>query len=220
MNEALKENKLVAVYKRLYVYQIGYTDLENFSSFVYNKYAYHYQKKYNWNPNSSIKTAMYATDKEQFKTGFYFGIKTINDEFIGTMKVSKRTTEKLSIEKDFDISIPYFIKNLDFPVHNIWHLGRLAVASELLRTQYTSVSSKDIIKNLLLHTLSYIAQNPFDIMFAESDVLIHKIFDELGLYMEIIGDKKEFLGSPTYPVMLTSKTIRKWLATQKEYLVK
>lgn len=216
----LEEDQLLAVYNNIYLYKIGYKNLKEFSNFVFQKYAYHYNKKYGWEPEKMVAEEMYESDIGQFKDSVYLGFRDIQGTLLGTIKVSKRNHQKFSIEKDFDIVIEELIKELDVPVNSVWHLGRLAIASDILRANHPETSSKQIIQHLLLHSLQYIATDSEGLMLAESDVLIHKIFDELGLYMEIIGEKKEFLGSPTYPVLLTSKTIRKWLSSQREYQIK
>ncbi|WP_075341449.1 hypothetical protein [Tenacibaculum agarivorans] len=209
-------DELIDVYKNMYLYKVGYNNLEKLSNFVYEKYAFHYQKKYNWEPDVTVKQEMFESDKDQFKDSVYFAFKNLDDQFLGTIKVSKRVGQQFSIEKDFDINVDDFVNQQNFPVNSIWHLGRLAIASDLLKTTY-EVSSKEVIKNLLIHSLSYIAEHPDNLMLAESDVLIHKIFDDIGVHMEIIGEKKDFLGSPTYPVMLRSKAIRKWLSEEINY---
>lgn len=211
-----KNDTLIDVYKNIYLYRVGYENLEKLSNFVFEKYAYHYQKKYDWKPNSTVKEKMFEADKNQFKDSVYLAFKSLDNRFIGTIKVSKRTSQKFSIEKDFNIDIDDLAHRQNFPVNTIWHLGRLAIASDILKAEYTA-SSKELIKILLIHSLSYIAIDENNLMLAESDVLIHEIFSDLGVYMEIIGEKKEFLGSPTYPVILTSKSIRKWLSTSKNY---
>lgn len=216
-SQYLKDDKLIAVYKNIYLYKVGYNSLDVFSDFVFQKYAYHYKKKYNWQPEISVKEEMLKSDLDQFKDSSYFAFKGIDDNFLGTIKVSKRGEQQFSIEKDFDLNIDEFIKEQDFKIDNIWHLGRLAIASDKLRLNYPEITSKQIIKELLLVSLSYIAKNPNDLMLAESDVLIHKIFGELGVHMEIIGKQKNFLGSPTYPVMLRASSIRKWLSSNVKH---
>ncbi|WP_299619519.1 hypothetical protein [uncultured Tenacibaculum sp.] len=211
--EVFRENDtLIDVFNNIYLYKVGYKNLEKLSNFVFEKYAFHYHKKYNWKPDDEVRKAMFESDKKQFKDSVYFAYKTLDDRFLGTIKVSKRTTQQFSIEKDFNINIDDFVKSQNFPVNTIWHLGRLAIASEILKTEYT-VSSKELIERLLIHSLNYIAVDENNLMLAESDVLIHKIFDQLGVHMEIIGEQKEFLGSPTYPVMLKASAIRKWFET-------
>ncbi len=213
----MKNDRLVEVYKGMYLYKIGSKNIESFSNFVYEKYVYHYHKKYNWNPEESVQKEMNKADANQYENSVYYGFRDAEGNFLGTMKVGKKGNEELSIEKDFNIQLDELITKLDFSVGNVWHLGRLAIASEILKRDFPLVSSKEVIQNLLLHSLSHIAKNDDDIMLAESDVLIHKIFDELGLHMEIIGEKKYFLGSPTYPVMLTAKTIQNWLANHMAF---
>ncbi|CAM1345507.1 hypothetical protein [Tenacibaculum amylolyticum] len=216
----LEEDQLLAVYNNIYLYKIGYSNLKEFSNFVFQKYAYHYNKKYGWEPEEIVAEEMYKSDVDQFKDSVYLGFRDIHGRLLGTIKVSERNHQKFSIEKDFDIVVDELITTLDFPVNSIWHLGRLAIASDVLKANHPDISSRQVIQHLLIHSLQYIASDPEGLMLAESDVLIHKIFDELGLYMEIIGEKKEFLGSPTYPVLLTSKTIRKWLSSQIEHQIK
>ncbi len=214
-----EKDSLIAVIDTIQLYQIGSENLKEFSQFVYKMYAHHYKKKYKWIPREEDLISMEKSDREQFNSSVYFGYKSRENLLIGTIKATlKKENIIFPIEYEFGIDIKQIIKEKELEIEEVWHLGRLAIDSERLKKENTTLTSREILKNLLLHSLRVIGENDKSLMIAESDVLIHEIFKELGLEMKIIGAQKECLGSPTYPVMLTGIEINNWLAKQMELI--
>ncbi|MDY8137853.1 hypothetical protein [Aquimarina sp. 2201CG5-10] len=200
----------ITSYQGVSLYNIGKQNLSEFSDFVFKQYAYHYFKKYSWYPSSGDHLNMRKSDEEQFKNSVYFGFRSSQQNLLGTIKATrKREGILFPIEYEFNIDIENVIKKVGLQVNEIWHLGRLAINSEEIRKQQLPITSREVLRYLLLHSFEVINQQPDSLIIAESDVLIYKIFRELGVNMQIIGDLKECLGSPTYPVIITD--IGKWI---------
>lgn len=206
------DDLLIRKYETISLYQIGRSNISELSEFVFKMYSFHYLKKYQWSSSIRELESMRQSDMDHFDESVYFGFRNSKQELLGTIKATKRTENIIfPIEYEFDIDIEKTIEKENLRVDEVWHLGRLAIDSNLLRLQNTSIQSKRMLQLLLIHSLSVINHQPNNLMIAESDVLIHKTFQDLGLDMQIIGDRKNCLGSPTYPVILKFENMDKWL---------
>lgn len=210
--DKLNNDFLINKFESIDLYQIGRNNLVELSQFVFKMYAYHYFKKYQWSPNIQELKGMIESDKNQFDDSVYFGFKNSKQELLGTIKATKRTEKVVfPIEYEFNIDIEETIKKENLKVNEIWHLGRLAIDSNSLRSQNSPLTSRKMLQQLLINSLQIINYKPNNLMIAEADVLIYQIFQELGINMQIIGESRHCLGSPTYPVILTSENIKEWL---------
>ncbi|WP_062053427.1 hypothetical protein [Aquimarina longa] len=207
-----KDDCLIENFDTINLYQVGKTNLSEFSEFVFEMYSYHYLKKYDWLPNTKELEEMKQSDYNHFDDSVYFGFRSSKQKFLGTIKATKRSNKKtFPIEYEFNIDIERIISQKNLKVDEVWHLGRLAIDSIVLRAQNSTLTSMQMVRLLLIHSLRVINHKPNSLMIAESDVLIHQIFQDLGIHMEIVGKVKECLGSPTYPVIFTGENIDKWL---------
>ncbi|PKV49967.1 hypothetical protein ATE84_2013 [Aquimarina sp. MAR_2010_214] len=207
-----EKDLLIKTYGTISLYQIGKSNLSEFSEFVFKMYSHHYLKKHQWLPDTQELEYMKHSDINQFEDSVYFGFRNSKQELLGTIKATKRTNDIVfPIENEFNISIEQIIEKENLEVNKIWHLGRLAIDSNVLRSQNLSLTSRQMLRVLLIHSLGIISYNPNSLMIAESDVLIYQIFRDLGIEMQIVGELRDCLGSPTYPVILTSENIEKWL---------
>lgn len=214
-----QDDFLIRKFGAISLYQIGRKNLSELSQFVFKMYSHHYFKKYQWLPDDRELEHMIHGDINQFEDSVYFGFRNSKQELLGTIKATKRTNNIVfPIEYEFNISIEQIIEKESLEVNEIWHLGRLAIDSNALRLQSSSFTSRQMLRILLIHSLGVINYNPNSLMIAESDVLIYQIFQDLGINMQIVGELRDCLGSPTYPVILTSDNMKKWL--EKNFLEK
>ncbi|MEO1051139.1 MAG: hypothetical protein AAFX87_10960 [Bacteroidota bacterium] len=212
-----REDQLIHSQELISLHRIGKNSLHDFSRFVFDMYSYHYQKKYEWQPLQEDFEEAYHEDISQFDDSVYFAFKDMDGKILGTIKTTLRQNDlTFPIEKDFNINIEDFVNRSNWQVDQVWHLGRLAIDSYTLRGMQLSMTSKEMFRQLLIHSLSVINHQPGNLMIAESDVLIYRLFHELGVNMQIIGDVKDYMGSPTYPVVVTSEDLESWL-TQNEH---
>ena len=206
-------DKIITSYNNCYLHQIGSENLQDFSQFVFQQYAYHYTKKYQWSPSAKEAEEMEQEDLQYLNNAVYFGFKNSNQELLGTIKATlKDESITFPFEQDFGISLESIIHQKQVSVDEIWHLGRFAIDSKKIRAQGLPIKAKELLKILLIYAFKVITRKPNGLMIAESDVLIYKLFHELGVNMQIVGNVKDFIGSPTYPVIVTGKDIEDWLA--------
>lgn len=209
---SLDEDKCISSHSSVALYQIGRNNLSIFSQFVFEMYSYHYFKKYQWYPTIHDLYKMQQSDQDQFDTSVYFGYKNSSQQILGTIKATRKKNDiKFPIEYEFNVNINEIIKEKALEVNEVWHLGRLAIDSNSLRNQKLPITSRQMLKFLLIHSLSVINHQPNSLMIAESDVLIYEIFHDLGINMQIVGELRHCLGSPTYPVIVTGEDINCWL---------
>ena len=207
-----QKDQFVRQFGSLSLYQVGRENLPEFSKFVFDIYKKHYWKKYQWMPSAKELLEMQQSDASQFKNSVYFGFKNANQELLGTIKATQKVGNlRFPIEYEFGIDLKTICEKRGEPVHEIWHLGRLAIHSESLLRQGASLSSKQLFRLLLHYSLTCTNKSIHNLVIAESDVLIYQLFKDIGISMEIVGDVKNCLGSPTYPVIMTGKVIRNWL---------
>lgn len=202
----------ISMHDSVALYQIGRNNLSKFSQFVFEMYSYHYFKKYQWYPTIHDLYKMQQSDNEQFDQSVYFGYKNSEQQILGTIKAT-RGDENISfpIEYEFNVDINQVIEEKKLKVNEVWHLGRLAIDSNTLRAQKLPIASRQMLRLLLINSLSVINHQPNNLMIAESDVLIYEIFHNLGINMQVVGELRHCLGSPTYPVIVTGEDIDSWL---------
>lgn len=202
----------ITMHDSVALYQIGHHNLPKFSQFVFEMYSYHYFKKYQWYPTIHDLYKMQQSDSEQFANSVYFGYKNSQQQILGTIKATRREKNiKFPIEYEFNVDIDQVIKEKELEVQEVWHLGRLAIDSNTLRGEKLPINSREMLRLLLINSLSVINHQSNNLMIAESDVLIYEIFHSMGINMQIVGDLRHCLGSPTYPVIVTGDDINAWL---------
>ena len=202
----------ITMHDSVALYRIGHNNLPKFSQFVFEMYSYHYFKKYQWYPTIHDLYKMQQSDSEQFANSVYFGYKNTQQQILGTIKATRREKEiKFPIEYEFNVNIDQVIEEKELEVQDIWHLGRLAIDSNTLRGEKLPVNSREMLRLLLVNSLTVINHQPNNLMIAESDVLIYEIFHSMGINMQIVGELRHCLGSPTYPVIVTGDDINLWL---------
>ncbi|MBW1298832.1 hypothetical protein [Aquimarina litoralis] len=206
------KNKLISRYKGLNLYQIRKQSLTSFSDFVFRLYSYHYTKKYNWQPEDQVQLDMKASDEKRFYQSIYFAFINDKEEIVGTIKLTYRLEGDIfPIEEEFDIDLSDVIAQRNLSTKHIWHLGRLAIDSKLLKEEKHQLTAKELISELVRQAFQIVDKNPDSLVIAESDALIYTIFREIGINMQKIGPSQECLGSPTYPVIMTGEDIHYWL---------
>lgn len=208
----LVSDRCITEYGSMALYQIGKNKLPKFSQFVFEMYAYHYFKKYQWYPTVHDLYRMQHSDEEQFGQSVYFAYKSSDQQILGTIKATRKVEDiSFPIEYEFNVDLQQVIEEKKLMVNEIWHLGRLAIDANTIRTQKLPITSRQMLRYLLMHSLSVINQHPDNLMIAESDVLIYEIFHDLGINMQIVGELRHCLGSPTYPVIVTGEDITQWI---------
>ncbi len=213
-----KKDQYLVTYKQLSLYRVGEENLIEFSDFVFRLYAYHYFKKYAWYPNPEDIREMREDDKKYFKDSVYFAFKNSEGQLLGTIKATQKNNHIVfPIEHEFQIDIDTLIKERELRVENIWHLGRLAIDSAAIRKKELPITAREMMRYLLLEIFEVINGTDHPLIVAESDVLIYQMFRELGIHMQIIGDVKDCLGSPTYPVIIEGKDVKDWLDNNTKF---
>lgn len=203
----------IARHDNVALYQIGHNNLDHFTRFVFEIYDYHYKKKYHWRSTEHDLHQMQQSDLAQRHNSVHFEYRNDCNQTLGTIKATlKDDSISFAIEYDFHIDIGELVNELDFEVNEVWHLGRLAIDSNALRKQNLALGGRQMMRQLLIHSLGVINHQPNNLMIAESDVMIYEIFHSFGLNMQAIGDVRLCIGSPTYPVIITGHDINQWLA--------
>ena len=211
-------DQFITNYKGLNLYQIGYYNLTNFSQYVFQQYAYHFKKKHQWQPAVEDFLEIQQKDEADANHATYFAFKNAYQDIIGTIKTTLKNDQlTFPIETDFNISIPELIDAHNLDVSQVWHLGRFAVDTKTLRKNSLDISGKELMKQLLIHSFEEMYDEGYGLMVAESDVLIYSIFHELGINMQIVGEAKDYVGSPTYPVIVTGEDMADWLSKNALY---
>lgn len=196
------------------LYKIGLSNLSQFSKFVFQQYAYHYSKKYQWEPSSDEQVEMENRDQMHYGSATYFGFKNQRNELLGTIKITRKEHGfTFPFEHDFDLKLEEVMAAKNIEANHVWHLGRFAIHSKKMREEGLTTPPRELLRLLLIHAFRVMNSQQKNIIIAESDVLIYHLFHELGINMQTAGDAKHFVGSPTYPVILTGTDIQYWLET-------
>ena len=148
----------------------------------------------------------------------FFGFKTAVGELVGTMKITRKLADmEFPIVSTFGIDLNQVISQKGLSAQNIWHLGRFAINRKKLKEQGVNLSSKEILRLLLINAFSKMDREGKDLLVAESDILIYQLFHELGVNMQMVGEGQDYIGSPTYPVIIAGSDIREWLEANCQY---
>lgn len=199
-------------YKSINMFQVGIESLEEFSTFVFDMYAYHYIRKHGWSPDKSDLDEMIAADTEHFSKSFYLAYRDEKGQIMGTLKATYKDESIIfPIEKDFNLNLEEEVNKRGIYTNTFWHFGRLAINSKELRKQHTDIGSREVFRELFICGFKMVSYAAGNHMVAESDALIYDLFHEMGINMQTLGEAKYYLGSPTYPVIITSEDILSWL---------
>lgn len=165
-----------------------------------------------------IKTRKY--DLENYANSFFYAIKNSSNEIVGTIKAQKWDgINRLPIEEDFGIEVSNFLETLERKPKEVWHIGRLAIDQEKIKTdRYLRQNRITILKLLLTISLQHITSNSTNIFIAESD---KKLFDKLkllGINSLKLGASKYYLGSETVPIYNNAQGVIKFVDDHKHLL--
>ncbi|MCK8522673.1 hypothetical protein M0D21_13900 [Aquimarina sp. D1M17] len=206
------KNNQILEFKNLVLSYIREKDVGEFSDFVFRLYRRHYRKKYGWEPSEEEYYGMKEEDIKRFFQSTCFAFKNNLNQIVGTIKVTyKLPADVFPIEDEFGIDLDTIINERGLKVNHIWHLGRLAIDSALLKKEKDIIPSTLLIRELIRQTFMIVNRNKNGLIVAESDALIYTIFRELGINMQKIGPVQDCLGSPTYPVIITGEDVKSWL---------
>lgn len=204
--------------RNMSLYRIGLGRLSEFTKFVFDMYSRHYSKHYQWVATEHDLQLMRESDFQHFPNSVYLAFHCEQHQILGTIKATRKNTEfKFPFDSEFKVDIDQMIRERNLVPQEIWHLGRLAIDSNRLRKEGIPISSREMIRLLLSESFAVIAQDPSNLMIAESDILVYEMLIDMGINMQIVGDLRYCLGSPTYPVVVTGEDLQSWLQSQSIY---
>ena len=198
--------------RNLTYYQLKESDIEKFTSFIYQVYAKEYKEKYNWNPESSCYDEMIAEDRKYAPYANHYICYDQQAGIIGACRITKKSGDTVfPIETSFHVKLDYLLKGGFFDIHEVWHFGRLAIDKQKIREYNLPVSSREILSNLLFLSLSVVCRDKNNLLISEIDYNVFRLMNQLGINMEIVGMPKFYIGSNTFPAIVTAFDLSDWL---------
>jgi len=153
---------------------------------------------------------MKVEDLAHFEYGHFFELLNENKKTIGTAKITlKQDFFPFPIERNFGVDIKKACNYLGFEPDEIWHFGRLAIDSTKTNRSIKALNT------LLYHSLSIASRKPNNIVVAECDAQVCRKLEIIGINAIKAGLPLDYIGSMTFPIIVTAENIREYLKTVK-----
>jgi len=202
ITECTLERTLIRNFAKLNLYKIGWSELHQYTQFVFNIYRNTFTDEQPWDLTQEDLMTMYREDQTYFPHSVYFGFMNANNELVGTMKATQKTDlVLLPAEVEYGIDVKQLSEAFHTTPHNIWHCGRLAVNKQ--KAKAAGVNSRSLFLELLFQSFQQITQHSGAIFLAEADKRVYDLFHLVGVPMQQIAQGKTYLGSETYPVVIS-----------------
>lgn len=212
VQERILEKALVRNYKSVKLYRVGWTELADYTRFVYGIYTNSSTDDQAWELTSEDLRTMHYEDQTYFPHSAYFAFMNPQDQILGTIKVTQKSElVLLPTEVEYQMDLKALCKEWGIKLGNIWHAGRLAVDKRLLKQTTVDVSSRQMFLELVCQAFIHICQHPKGVFLAEADKRVMHLFRKVGINMQQVGKGKMYLGSETYPVMIAHQDMLAWL---------
>jgi len=186
-------DKLLFVFKEIYLYQLCKKSIPDFIRFVLMTNYYTHQGNVDLiGINRELSEAI-EEDIIHYELGYYFAVKNQNNEIIGGIKAIEMDKVLLS---DFlsNINIRTDIVTLDAP--HVWLIGRFVVDSRVFaKNKYLLPYRNSVYKLLMLEVIGLLKNNPQDLLIAEIDTCLLRKFRLLNIVMTQIGKPRLLYGS-------------------------
>ncbi len=214
VQECNLEKVLIRNYHKLNFYKIGWSELAKYTRFVYGIYANSSTDNQTWELTPEDLQTMYYEDQTYFPHSAYFAFTNFQDQILGTIKVTQKSTlVLLPTEVEYNIDLKARCKEWDIALSDIWHAGRLAVDKKLLKQTTNNLSSRQMFLELVCQVFGHICQQPKGVFLAEADKRVMHLFRQVGINMQQVGKGRMYLGSETYPVIISHDDMLAWLNT-------
>ena len=208
--ECTLEKTLIHNFEKSNLYKIGWSELPQYTQFVFDVYRNASTDEQPWNLTQKDLNTMYREDQTYFPHSVYFGFMNAHNELIGTMKATQKTDlVLLPAEVEYGVDVRQLSQAFGITPHNIWHCGRLAVNKQ--KAKAAGMASRHLFLTLLFHSFQHITQHPGAIFLAEADKRIYDLFHQVGVPMQQIAKGKTYLGSETYPVVISHEDMLDWM---------
>ncbi|OJJ21143.1 hypothetical protein BKI52_11280 [marine bacterium AO1-C] len=209
------DDRVIAQLGDLHVCQVGQSNLEKYTQFIYNVYVESFSKRSGWQPSQKDYEYMLEIDRLHFPYSHYFVFKDQEGNYVSGGKITRKVPKlQFNIETKFHYDLDQYFAEANIPVRNYWHIGRLATDKQALKNARTSVSSLQILNKLVEIFGTVVTKDKHNIVIAELDALAYRIFKTMGINVQRMGEGVESLGSLKYPVYVLAKDIRHWMHTQ------
>ncbi|OJJ22004.1 hypothetical protein BKI52_08160 [marine bacterium AO1-C] len=210
ITECTLERTLIRNFSKLNLYKVGWSELPQYTQFVFDIYRNSFTDEQPWELTSEDLTTMYHEDQTYFPHSVYFGFMNAANELVGTMKATQKTDlVLLPAEVEYGIDVKQLSKAFHITPHDIWHCGRLAVDKQ--KAKAAGVTSRSLFLELLFQSFQHITRNPGAIFLAEADKRVYDLFHKVGVPMQQIAKGKTYLGSETYPVVISHEGMLDWM---------
>ena len=208
--------ELVKDFDSFSIWQItGSKELKALSRLVIEvNYKHHLNQSFY--PDKELEK-IYFEDNHALPHSTFYSIYDQYDEMIAAIKCQKwNSSNVLAIEKDFNINLKYFVQSLNFQPSEIFHIGRFVIDQEkICKNKPLREKRLTILKLLMYHALLPIYKNDSNIFFCECDEKLFSKLNFLGLYPQIIGSPKEYLGSTTLPIYCDYSGVKEFFIINK-----
>ncbi|MFD2968788.1 hypothetical protein [Sphingobacterium bambusae] len=129
----------------------------------------------------------------------YVAENSTNQEIVGCIRLLKwDNAQKLPLQQDFAVDVDEILKDRLYV--DVWHIGRFAIAH--------GIRSIGVFKALMLSVIGPISSGDESLTFAECDEKLLKVLNLLEIRTTIVGKPKFYLGSRTYPISISKKTLK------------
>jgi len=210
MKELVKEFDAFSVWKIT-----GKTELKKLSRLVISVNYKHHLNQYSYPQNEFKK--IYLEDVQALSDSIFYAIYDDKNEIFASVKCQRwNNSTVLAIEKDFMVDLRYFIHGLNFQPHEVFHIGSFVIDQDKIRKNKSLRQRRlNILKLLMYYALLPVFNNRLNIFFCECDEKLFTKLNFLGLYPQIIGVPKEYMGSKAIPIYCDYNGIKNFFYQNK-----
>lgn len=193
------------------IYRLGRESIESgtFTRSVFRVYSDIYGGRHSWAPNQADYREMLDADVAAAQSARFYGAK-VDGLLVGTGKIGRYDKSGyglLPIEAEFGISVHRLTE--EYGLTAVWHAGRIAIDKVMLAAMGIKRNrSVAILQRLLRQGLLPLVEGTNDAVLVEIDEIFLRITLALGIRLTVVGEARDWLGSPTIPAMLRSQQLR------------
>lgn len=202
--------RLVSRHEGYLVWNIGMDRALELTDFVFHVYYRKFAEKYGWQGEDYDK--MHADDLDTLERSTIYAATDERGNYLATMRLIERNGQQLPIERDFGIDTQQLCWEQKLPTSRIYEVARLAKSAQAIeKAGFPAHWALSIVDRVIAAGVQEMVREDESVWFAGIDEQVLKLLRMRGFPFEPVGDTVYYVGSPTSPVMLTSRECRAYM---------
>ena len=197
--------------------KIGRDRLTEFTTSVHTVYETVFGSRHGWVADEEDMRKMIAEDENFSPDSAFLAVTCASNRILGTIRLTRwKPGMTLPIEYEFGLNVAEYQASISPKPKEVWHAGRLSIDKvKLAQINAPRSLSYKILRNMTLLSVNLVSPDETVIVLGEADEMAVRIYRNIGVEVEAIGESVEYLGSKTVPVMIRSTAFSKasWISS-------